>query len=94
MFDVAGACGEEALQAAIRRGIWGIGVDFDHASLGRGILTSVLKHEGVALRLELRAFTQGRLATAKTDSFGLRQGAVGLGTLSSQVPARLGRGRS
>ena len=91
VFDVAGACGEGALQAAIRRGIWGIGVDFDHASLGPGILTSVLKHEGVALRLELRAFKQGRLATGKTDSLGLRQGAVGLGKLSPAVPARLVR---
>lgn len=91
VFDVAGMCGEGALQAAIRRGAWGIGVDFDHASLGPRILTSVLKHEGRALALELRAFKQGRLATGGTDSLGLRERAVGLGRLSPAVPARLVR---
>ena len=40
VFDVAGACREGALQVAIRRGVWGIGVDFDRASLGPRILTA------------------------------------------------------
>jgi hypothetical protein len=51
----------------------------------------VLKHEGRALALELRAFKQGRLATGGTDSLGLRERAVGLGRLSPAVPARLVR---
>jgi basic membrane protein A len=89
VFDVAGACGEGALRAAIQRGAWGIGVDFDHASLGPRILTSVLKREGVALAHELRAFSQGRLSTGRTDFLGLREGAVGLGKLSPAVPAGL-----
>jgi basic membrane protein A and related proteins len=91
VFDVAGACGEGALQAAITRSAWGVGVDFDHASLGPRILTSVVKREGVAIRIELRAFAEGRLPRGGTTSLGLRDGAVALGRISPAVPVGIVR---
>jgi basic membrane protein A and related proteins len=91
VFDVAGACGEGALQAAIAHSVWGVGVDFDHASLGPRILTSVVKREGVAIQIELRAFVEGRLPRGGTTSLGLREGAVALGRISPAVPAAIVR---
>jgi basic membrane protein A len=91
VFDVAGACGEGALQAAIGRSVWGIGVDTDHASLGPHILTSVIRRDGVALQIELRAFKTGQLPASGTTSLGLREGAVALGRISPAVPLRLVR---
>lgn len=91
VFDVAGACGEGALQAAIARHAWGVGVDSDHASLGPRILTSVVKREAVAIQIELRAFAEGRLPRGGTASLGLREGAVALGRISPAVPAAIVR---
>jgi basic membrane protein A len=91
VFDVAGACGEGALQAAIGRSVWGIGVDSDHASLGPHILTSVIRRDGVALQIALRAFKTGQLPASGTTSLGLREGAVALGKISPVVPLRLVR---
>ena len=91
VFDVAGSCGEGALEAAIDRSVWGIGVDTDHAALGRHILTSVVKRDGVALQVALRAFKAGQLPPSGTTSLGLREGAVALGKISPAVPLRLVR---
>jgi basic membrane protein A len=89
VFDVAGACGIGALQAAKARHVWGIGVDVDESFLGPYILTSVLKHAGRALYLELSRFAQGRLFTTGFTWFGVRDQAVGLGKISPRVPKAL-----
>lgn len=89
VFDIAGGCGLGALQAAKERGVWGIGVDVDESSLGSFVLTSVLKHEGRALYLELSAFVHAKLAPAGFSWFGYRDGAVGLGRISARVPRSL-----
>jgi basic membrane protein A len=89
VFDVAGACGLGALEAARAKGIWGVGVDVDQSFLGPYILTSVLKNESRALYLELEAFTHGRLPASGYSRFGVREGAVGLGKISPRVPRSL-----
>ena len=89
VFDVAGVCGLGALQAAKDGHVWGIGVDVDESSLGPFVLTSVLKHEGRALYLELQAFARGRLGPRGFAWFGVRDQAVGLGKISPRVPAPL-----
>ncbi len=40
VFNVAGACGLGALEAAKEKGVWGVGVDVDQSFLGPHILTS------------------------------------------------------
>lgn len=91
VFDVAGACGEGALEVAKAKGVWGIGVDADYAYLGHHILTSVLKRYDVALLQELQAFKNGLLPANGTVSLGLQDGAVGLGRLSPKVPKQVVR---
>ena len=86
IFNVAGACGLGALDAARSRHVWGVGVDIDQSFLGAHILTSVVKRYDVALFTELRALKEGRLRTGGTTSFGLKQNGVGLGRISSKVP--------
>jgi basic membrane lipoprotein Med (substrate-binding protein (PBP1-ABC) superfamily) len=54
--------------------------------MGPHILTSVLKHYDVALFRELRAFKNGTLPKNGASSFGLREGAVGVGEVSPRVP--------
>jgi len=89
VFNVAGACGLGALQAAKARHIWGIGVDVDESFLGPHILTSVLKHTGRALYVELSRFAHSRLFTTGFTWFGVRDQAVGLGKISPRVPKAL-----
>jgi basic membrane protein A and related proteins len=83
VFDVAGACGIGALQVAIDRHVYGIGVDIDQSYLSRKfILTSVLKN----LNLAVTRLVDGRLHTGGDLIFDLRNGGVGLGRFSTEVP--------
>ena len=61
----------------------------DQSYLGPHILTSVIKHTGRGLDLELAAFTRGRLSPAGFTWFGIRDQAVSLGKISPRVPAAL-----
>ena len=61
IFDVAGACGVEALKAAQRAGAWGIGVDIDQSYLGSFVLTSVIKRLDVAVYDFAVAVSKGTL---------------------------------
>jgi basic membrane protein A len=89
VFQVAGACGLGALEAAKDKGVWGIGVDADQSGLGPHILTSALKRVDVAVYQTIRAVTEGRFSGGRTVELGLREGAVGLGTISPRVPRSL-----
>ncbi len=89
VFQVASACGLGALEAARERGIWGIGVDVDQSHLGRHILTSAVKRMDVAVFDTIEDLTRGTLETGRTSSFSLRNGGVGLGTISAEVPRTL-----
>ncbi len=89
VFQVAGACGLGALEAAKEKGVFGIGVDADQSSLGPHVLTSVVKRVDVAVYETVRAATEGRFRGGRTVELGLREGAVGLGTISPRVPRSL-----
>jgi basic membrane protein A and related proteins len=89
VFDVAGGCGLGALGVAKRRGVWGIGVDFDQSYLGRFMLTSVVKRLDVAVYHLVRSLKQGRLPIGKNMVFDFRNNGVGLGKFSPAVPRSL-----
>jgi basic membrane protein A len=89
VFQVASACGLGALEAAKERGIWGIGVDVDQSHLGRHILTSAVKRLDVAVFDTIEQLARGTLETGRTSRFSLRNGGVGLGTISAAVPPSL-----
>jgi basic membrane protein A len=89
VFNVAGACGLGTLAAAEESGVWGVGVDTDQSFLGPHILTSVVKHYDAGLVILLRQVRAGRLTPGRDTVLTLREGAVGLGKISPQVPASL-----
>lgn len=91
VFDVAGACGVGALEAAKRKGVFGIGVDTDQSYLGKFILTSVLKNLNAAVYDLARRVVQGRLRSGGNLSFDLRNHGVGLAKFSPEVPPALRR---
>jgi basic membrane protein A len=86
VFQVAGACGLGALEAAKENGVWGIGVDVDQSQLGPHVLTSALKRMDVAVFDTIERFIAGTLETGGTSVFSLRDGSVGLGSMSPEVP--------
>jgi len=89
VFQVAGGCGLGALEAAREHGIWGIGVDVDQSHLGRHILTSAVKRLDVAVYDTIEELVRGTLETGGTSRFSLRNGGVGLGAISPEVPGSL-----
>jgi basic membrane protein A len=91
VFDVAGACGLGALEAAKRKGIFGVGVDIDQSYLGKFILTSVVKNLNAAVYELVERVLRGRLRTGGNLSFDLRNHGVGLGKFSPLVPRALRR---
>ena len=89
VFQVAGACGLGALEAAREHGIWGIGVDVDQSHLGPHILTSAVKRLDVAVFDTIAELVRGTFKTGRTSHFSLRNGGVGLGAISPEVPGSL-----
>ena len=89
VFQVASASGLGALEAAAEHGIWGIGVDVDQSSLGRHVLTSAVKRLEVAVFDTIDALVRGTFETGGTSRFSLRNGGVGLGAISPEVPGSL-----
>jgi basic membrane protein A len=87
VFQVAGGCGLGALDAAKEKNVWGIGVDADQGFLGPHILTSALKKVDVAVFESIKAAQDGSLKGGTDRVFGVSDGGVGLGKVSSKVPA-------
>jgi basic membrane protein A and related proteins len=85
VFSVAGNCGLGALDAAKEDGVWGIGVDADQAFLGPHILTSATKKVDRAVFLAIKSVADGKFHGGDAV-YGLAQGGVGLGKISSKVP--------
>jgi basic membrane protein A len=86
VFQVAGACGLGALQAAKERGVWGIGVDGDQSYLGPHILTSALLRLDTSVYSAVDRLVRGQFTTGGDKVFDLRNGGVGLGKISPKVP--------
>jgi len=86
VFQVAGGCGLGALQAAKENKVWGIGVDADQRYLGPHIMTSALKKVDRAVE-DLTTFAkQGKLKTGGDYLFSLKNGGMGLGSVSPKIP--------
>jgi basic membrane protein A len=85
VFAVAGGCGLGALDAARQQNVWGIGVDADQSFLGPHILTSATKKVDRAVFLAIQSVQQGRFHGGDAV-YGLKEGGVGLGKISSRVP--------
>jgi basic membrane protein A and related proteins len=86
-FNVAGPCGLGTLDAAKEAGIWGIGVDVDQAYLGKHILTSAVKRVDRGVYLAIKGAANGQFVGGGNLSFNLKNGGVGMGKISSSVPA-------
>jgi basic membrane protein A and related proteins len=87
VFQVAGGCGLGALDAANERNVWGIGVDADQSFLGTHVLTSAMKRVDVSVFETIKSVVEGRWEGGRNLVFGLEQDGVGLGKISSEVPA-------
>ena len=85
VFAVAGGCGLGTLDAAKQAGIWGIGVDADQSFLGPHILTSATKKVDHAVFLAIKDVADGNFEGGDVV-YGLKEGGVGLGKISSKVP--------
>jgi basic membrane protein A len=86
VFQVAGGCGLGALQAAKEHHVWGIGVDADQRYLGAHIMTSALKKVDKAVEDLTTLAKQGELKTGGNYTFSLKNGGVGLGSVSPKIP--------
>ena len=89
VFQVAGQCGLGALNAAKEKNVWGIGVDADQGYLGDHILTSALKKVDVAVFQTIQSVGDGSFSGGENTIFDVASGGVGLGEVSSEVPAGL-----
>ena len=89
VFQVAGGCGLGALDAAKQKGKWGIGVDADQSYLGPSILTSGIKKVDVAVYTAMKQTQDGTFKGGRDLVFDLKNGGVGVGKISSKVPAGL-----
>jgi basic membrane protein A and related proteins len=87
VFQVAGQCGLGALSAAEEKNVWGIGVDADQGYLGSHILPSALKKVDVAVFETAQAVQEGSFTGGEDVVFDVASGGVGLGDVSSDVPA-------
>jgi basic membrane protein A len=85
VFQVAGACGLGALDAAKEKHVWGIGVDADQSFLGPHILTSAVKRVDTAVFLAIKSVVDGTFKGGNLV-FGLKQNGVGVGKISPRVP--------
>jgi basic membrane protein A and related proteins len=88
VFTAAGQCGLGGLDAAKRRGVWGIGVDADQYFLGRHILTSATKKVDVSVYETIKDYakTKTRFKGGYDAIFSLKNNGVGYGRLSKALP--------
>ncbi len=86
-FAVAGPCGFGALDAAKENSVWGIGVDVDQSYLGKHILTSAVKRVDLWVYRAIKGAQAGQFKGGGNLSFNLANQGVGLGKVSSAVPA-------
>jgi basic membrane protein A and related proteins len=81
VFQVAGACGLGALDAAREKGAQGIGVDADQSYLGPFILTSAEKKVDNAVFNAIKAAMSGQFSGGQNVLNTIANGGIGYGTL-------------
>ena len=86
VFQVAGACGLAALDAANEHRVSGIGVDADQSYLGPHILTSALKRVDTAVFDAIQTGRAGKYQGGRDVVFGIDAGGVGIGRFSPKTP--------
>ena len=88
VFQVAGACGLGALQAAKENKGWGIGVDADQFYLGKHILTSALKKVDVGVFDTIKLAGTSKWKGGVDGIYNAKNGGVGVGKISTAAPRR------
>jgi basic membrane protein A len=83
VFQVAGACGLGALDAAKVTGAQGIGVDADQSYLGSHILSSAEKKVDVAVFNAIKAAQAGQFSAGQDVINDLKNNGVGFGKLNA-----------
>jgi len=82
VFQVAGACGLGALDAAKEKGVQGIGVDVDQGYIGTQVMTSALKKIDQAVVAEVKAVQDGSYKGGD-KVFDVSNNGVGIGKTNS-----------
>jgi basic membrane protein A len=89
LFQVAGSSGLGYLQAAVDKGVYGIGVDADQNYVAPAtIITSAIKKVNVAVFLTIQHLMQGTFQ-AGDNEFTLKDNATGFAPPNSAVPASI-----
>src|SRR5215211_7219634 len=84
VFQVAGACGLGALDAAKEKGVQGIGVDADQAYLGDFVMTSALKKVDEAAFTAAKEVQDGSFQAGTDKVFDVKSGGVGYGKTNAE----------
>ena len=89
-FQVAGGCGLGVLDAAKEQGKWGIGVDVDQKSTApKNVLASAGKKVDVGVYDTIQDLVQAKFRGGRDHVFALKDGGVGLLSISSKVSASI-----
>jgi basic membrane protein A and related proteins len=83
VFQVAGACGLGAIDAAKEKGVQAIGVDADQSYLGSQIITSALKKVDVAVFNAIKSVQDNTYRGGTDVVSSLKNNGVGIGKISS-----------
>jgi basic membrane protein A len=83
VFQVAGACGLGAIDAAKEKGVQAIGVDADQSYLGSQIITSALKKVDVAVFNAIKSVQDNTYKGGTDVVNSLKNNGVGIGKISS-----------
>ena len=89
IFQVAGGTGQGVIAAAAEQGFLAIGVDSDQAFLApQSVLTSAIKRVDTSVFLTAKRLQDGTLKGG-VETFDLRNGGVGIGSILKGVPAAM-----
>ena len=88
IFQVAGNCGNGALQAAKSKNVYSIGVDSDQGHVNDSVITSAIKKVNQATYKTIEQFESGKF-TNNPPTFDLKSDGVGYAPFSSAVPAEV-----
>lgn len=89
IFQVAGGCGVGVITAAGQEGLYAVGTDADQSDMGEQVLTSAIKKSDVAVFETIKSLQDGTFKGGTDHLFTIRDGALGLGTISSAVPSEI-----